>query len=56
MTTMKRNTISFPDDLADRVLDLRMRKAFRNCSYSELVRMLVELGLKAVEENTENAE
>lgn len=50
MTNMKRNTISFPDKLADRVLALRAQKRFQSCSYSELVRMLVEKGLETVED------
>lgn len=48
MTNMKRNTVSFPDELADRIFALRADERFRRCSYSELVRILVENGLETI--------
>ena len=45
MTDMKRVTISLPDDIDRKVLELRKDDRFVRCSYSELVRMLLEAGL-----------
>ena len=45
MTDMKRVTISLPDDIDRKVLELRKDDRFLRCSYSELVRMLLEAGL-----------
>lgn len=45
MTDMKRVTISLPDSIDKKVLELRKDDRFVRCSYSELVRMLLEAGL-----------
>ncbi len=50
MTNMKRNTISFPNELAERIFALRADERFRRCSYSELVRILVENGLDVMKD------
>ena len=49
MTDMTRMTVSFPDDIDARILELRKTERFSRSSYSSLVRYLVELGLKAEE-------
>lgn len=49
MTDMKRTTISFPEELTDRIFDLRKDDRFTRCSYSELVRKLAERGLEIME-------
>ena len=49
MTDMKRTTISFPDELVERIFALRKDDRFTRCSYSELVRKLTERGLEIVE-------
>ena len=48
MTTMKRVTISMPDDLDRRILDLRRTEQYIRCSYSEIVRQLLEHGFMAL--------
>lgn len=45
MAKMKRTTISFPDDLTERIFELRKDDRFVRCSYSELIRRLTEKGL-----------
>ncbi len=45
MTEMKRTTISLPDDLYHAIFELRKDERYMRCSYSEIVRRLVEIGL-----------
>lgn len=47
MTDMKRITVSFPDDVDKGIYELRKKDEFVRCSYSEIVRRLVIIGLKA---------
>lgn len=47
MTEMKRITIAFPDEIDRAVYELRKEDRFVKCSYSEIVRQLVILGLEA---------
>ena len=49
MTDMKRVTISVTDSIDKKVVSLRKDDRFVRCSYSELVRMLLEVGLSEVE-------
>ena len=49
MTDMKRVTISLPDSIDRKVLELRKDDRFVRCSYSEIVRRLLEAGLSAKE-------
>lgn len=53
MTNMRRTSVSFPPELADRIFSLRKDDRFTRCSYSELVRKLAEYGLKMLEEKVE---
>lgn len=55
MSDMKRTSVSFPPELADRIISLRKDDRFVRCSYSELVRKLAEYGLRTLEENGEGA-
>ena len=48
-TNMKRTTVSFTDELTDRIFSLRADARFRRCSYSELIRQLAEKGLEMLE-------
>lgn len=50
MATMKRTTISFPDELTDRIFALRKDERFIRCSYSEIIRQLAEMGLAILDE------
>lgn len=53
---MKRNTVSFPDELADRIFALRKDERFRRYSYSKLIRILAEKGLEIMAEDAEGTE
>ena len=52
MTEMKRVTVSLPDEIDKKVLELRKDERFIRCSYSEIVRKLLEAGLAAKEVRT----
>lgn len=45
LTDMKRISIAMPSSLDEKILALRMTERFVRCSYSEIVRQLVEKGL-----------
>lgn len=47
MTDMKRISISLPEDLDSEILELRKKDRFVRCSYSEIVRKLLIIGLSA---------
>lgn len=49
MTNMKRVTVAFPNDVDEAVLNLRKDDRFVKCSYSEIIRRLVVIGLQADE-------
>ena len=44
-TEMKRITISVPDDLDKAIANLRQTPKFAKCSYTEVIRQLLALGL-----------
>jgi hypothetical protein len=48
MTDMRRVTISIPKDVDRKIVNLRQSDSFVRSSYSELVRMLIDLGLERV--------
>lgn len=50
MTNMRRVTISLPDDLDRRILELRKDERFIRCSYSDIVRQMLEHGLSVTQE------
>ncbi len=45
MTKMKRVTFSVPEGMAEKILMLRKDDKFIHCSYSEIVRRLLDIGL-----------
>lgn len=49
MTEMRRITITVPDEVDQKVVQLRKDDRFMRCSYSEIVRQMLDLGLKAYE-------
>lgn len=55
MTEMRRVTITVPDDVDQKVLQLRKDDRFVRCSYSEIVRQMLDLGIKAYEREGTNA-
>ena len=46
MTEMRRITIALPDEIDQRILELRKDDRFVRLSYAEIVRRLLERGLK----------
>lgn len=48
MTDMRRMTISLPDELDKRILEQKKDDRFVRCSYSEVVRQMLELGFEAL--------
>lgn len=45
MTEMRRITIALPDNIDQKILELRKDDRFVRCSYAEIVRQLLERGL-----------
>lgn len=45
MTDMRRVTISIPEEIDRKILDLRKDDRFIRCSYAEIVRQIMEKGL-----------
>lgn len=46
-TEMKRISISLPDEIDSQVIQLKRTEEFCRCSYAEIVRMLLERGIRA---------
>lgn len=55
MTDMKRVTISVPENMDKRIVELRKKDEFMRCSYSEIVRQLLMAGLAAKSDKKESA-
>lgn len=51
MTDMRRITIALPDSIDKRILELKKDDKFVRCSYSEIVRQLLERGLSSQSSN-----
>lgn len=47
MQDMTRRTVSLPPNMEAALIELRKTDRFCKCSYSEIVRQLIEEGLKA---------
>jgi len=45
MTDMRRVTIALPDEIDRKILELRKNDNYIRCSYSEIVRMVLERGI-----------
>lgn len=48
MANMRRVTIAFPDSMDEQILELRKEDRFVRCSYSEIVRQILERGFDAL--------
>lgn len=46
---MIRLSISIPEDVEQKIVDLRKTDKYCRCSYSEIVRQLLERGIKVIE-------
>lgn len=53
MTTMKRVTIALPETIDEKILELRKDNRFIRCSYSEIVRRVMEHGLDLLQSDPE---
>ena len=53
MTDMRRVTISMPDALDKQILSLRADERFAKCTYAEIVRRVLEIGLSSTDEASE---
>lgn len=52
MTEMKRVTVSLPEEMDKKILELRKDDKFVRSSYSEIVRQLLLIGLQTEKEET----
>lgn len=52
MTDMRRITISLPDELDRRILELKKDDRFIRCSYSEIVRKMLDRGFSMFAEES----
>lgn len=48
MDTKKRMSISLPDDLERRLVELRMTERFCRCSYAEIIREVMGVGISEI--------
>lgn len=46
MTGMRRVTIALPEEIDKQILELKKDDRYIRCSYSEMVRIVLELGLQ----------
>lgn len=53
MTDMRRITVALPERLDNQILELRKDERFLRCSYSEIVRQVMEHGIDLLQ--TESA-
>lgn len=53
MTEMRRMTVSLPDELDKRIMELKKDDRFIRCSYSEIVRQLLDHGFSMLEADKE---
>lgn len=51
MTNMRRVTVTLPDNLDRRILELKKDDRFVRCSYSELVRQVLDRGFSVMNED-----
>lgn len=50
MTTMKRMSVIIPDHIVQKLQDLKKTDEFVNCSYAEIIRVLIARGLEMGDE------
>ncbi len=56
MTTMKRVTVALPDEIDRLVYETRKKDEFTRCSYSEIIRRALDIGLAAICKQPTNTE
>lgn len=50
MTGMRRITVSIPEGMDKEIMEIRKNDRFIRCTYSELVRQILECGMKTLGE------
>jgi hypothetical protein len=50
---MIRLSISVTEEMENKIVELRKKDKYCRCSYSEIIRQLLERGMKTIEENKE---
>lgn len=48
MTEMKRITVAIPETMNNEIMEIRKNDMFIRCTYSELVRKILECGMKKI--------
>lgn len=54
-TEMKRISISLPEEIDQQVIELKKTDTYCRCSYAEIVRVLLELGIRATKAEEQTA-
>ena len=53
ISNQKRMSVSISGEIDDKIIEIRKTDAYCRCSYSEIVRQLIEAGLRAFEAEQE---
>lgn len=53
MSNLKRMSISISEEMENKIVELRKTDEFCRCSYTEIIRRLLEAGVKVVEVDKE---
>lgn len=53
MSNLKRMSISISEEMENKIVELRKTDEFCRCSYTEIIRRLLEAGVKVVEADRE---
>ena len=56
MTEMRRITVAVPDEIDNAVIALRKTDEFARCTYSEIVRKILERGIAVMEHSAKHPE
>lgn len=54
-TEMKRISISLPEEIDNQVIQMKKTDEYCRCSYAEIVRLLIEEGIRANHANRQTA-
>lgn len=52
MTNMKRLSVSIPEDLENRLFNMRKNDEFVRCTFAEIIRIVLEKGVDVVERDS----
>lgn len=51
MSTVKRISVSLPEQLEKTIIEMRRTEEYCRCSYAEIIRMLMEIGIKSIQDD-----